>query len=111
MLIQGWALSSLSGLTLLTSLPGALLGIRYLDGAADSSGRDRGHNLTIVAIIVCVLAIPIGIGLIAYWIGRIAVQRRNSARIQIHIPIDAIPEPADMPRINPSIGVMPRCAA
>jgi hypothetical protein len=65
--IRVLAVLSLCGLPLLASLPGAYLGSRYLNAAAELKSRPKSYGWTIIAIGICVLAIPVGIWVIADW--------------------------------------------
>ena len=67
--IRGLAVLSFFGLPLLTGLAGVYFGVRYLNKADKLRSRPKSHGWTMIAIGICVLAIPFGIWLIAYWIG------------------------------------------
>lgn len=64
--IRHLALLSVCGVPLLPSLPGVYLGLRYLNAAVELKSRPKSHGWTLIAIGICVLAIPVGIWFIAY---------------------------------------------
>jgi len=65
--IRVLAVLSFCGIPLLTGLAGTYFGVRYLNQAAELRSRPTSHGWNLVAIGICLLAIPVGTGLIAYW--------------------------------------------